>query len=126
MQVKLIHQNLRIMEEVLKRLLRKQRRLQFRSEMMTTIKFSRRGKKQLKLDKKALKHLAKLENEIVMNTPRKKVRSSGSETIAYFRQKSEVDADLKKEELRLKALEEQRIRENAEQQQKMLTDVLTQ
>ena len=60
------------------------------------------------------------------DTPRKRGRSSGSETIAYLRQKSEVDADLKKEELRLKALEEQRIRENAEQQQKMLTDVLTQ
>ena len=45
-----------------------------------------------------------------MNTPRKRVRSSGSETIAYFRQKSEVDVDLKNEELRLKALEEQRIR----------------
>ena len=40
--------------------------LQFRSEMMITLKFSRRGKKQLKLDKKALKHLAKLENEIVV------------------------------------------------------------
>ena len=53
-------------KEVLKRLLRKQRRLQFRSEMMTTLKLSRRGKKQLKLDKKAFKLLAKLENEIVV------------------------------------------------------------
>ena len=44
-QVELIHQNLRIMKEVLKRFLRKQRRLQFRSEMMITLKFSRRGKK---------------------------------------------------------------------------------
>ena len=54
------------------------------------------------------------------NPKPKKSRSSGTETVAFLRQKCEQDADLRQEELRLKGKELELLKASQEQQQQMI------
>ena len=47
-------------------------------------------------------------------TPKRRTRGSGSETISYLREKAEKDSELRKEELNLKRLEEERLRNSSD------------
>ena len=52
-------------------------------------------------------------------TPKRRTRGSGSEMISYLREKAEKDSELRKEELNLKRLEEECLRNSSERQQQM-------
>ena len=58
-------------------------------------------------------------------TPKRKPRSSGSETINYLREKAKKDSELKREELNLKRIEEH-LRASSQMQQQMFHDIFTQ
>ena len=58
--------------------------------------------------------------------PKKKSRSSGSETLVYLREKAAQDAEIKKETLKLKNFEQERVREANARQQEMFSDLVKQ
>ena len=72
------------------------------------------------------KQRAQEEDNEEKTTPKRRVRGSGSGTISYLREKSEKDSELRKEELNLKRIEEERLRNSSESQQQMFVDIFTQ